>query len=135
MGASSGEYASDGTTLVEVIRRFEEDGFTAQMAAAEGGGIRCFACGVTSPATGVGLQVLRRTEGASDPDDMVAVAAVACPSCGAKGTVALKYGPDASPEEQEVLTTLDDSARRSGGAETGRDVGAPAGPSRRSPAT
>lgn len=121
MGASTGEYASDGTTLVEVIRRFEEDGFTAQLAAAEGAAIRCFACGATSPAAKVALHVLRRTEGASDPDDMVAVAALVCPACGAKGTVALKFGPEASPEEQEVLTALDDSSRRSGGAETGRD--------------
>jgi hypothetical protein len=124
MGASTGEYASDGTTLVEVIRRFEEDGFNAQMAAEEGGVIRCFACRQTSPAAAVSLHVLRRTEGASDPDDMVAVAALECPKCGARGTVALKYGPDASPEEHDVLTTLDDALRRSGGPETGRDEGA-----------
>ncbi len=115
--SSTPEYASDGTTLVEVIRRFEREGYTAQMAAEPGGLIRCFTCQRDSPAAEVHLEVLRRTEGASDPADMVAVAALACPRCGARGTVALKYGPDASPEEDEVLRQLDDVDRRCGGPE------------------
>jgi hypothetical protein len=65
----------------------------------------------------VHLEVLDRTEGASDPADMVAVAALVCPRCGARGTVALKYGPEASPEEDEVLRLLDDVDRRRGGPE------------------
>ena len=105
--SSTSEYAADGTTLVEVIRRFEAQGFTAQMAAEPGCVIRCFACRADSPAGSVHLHALRRTEGASDPADMVAVAAVRCPSCGADGTVALKYGPGASVEEAEVLNLLD----------------------------
>lgn len=115
--ASTPEYASDGTTLVEVIRHFEQEGYTAQMAAEEGGVIRCFACHQDSPASEVHLEVLRRTEGASDPADMVAVAALTCPRCGAKGTVALKYGPEASVEEEEVLLLLDDVDQRRGGPE------------------
>ncbi len=103
---STSEYASDGTTLVEVIRRLEDEGYTSQMAAEPGCLIRCFACRTDSPATAVHLDALRRTEGASDPADMVAVAAVHCPSCGARGTVVLKYGPGASPEEAEVLALL-----------------------------
>lgn len=105
------EYASDGTTLVEVIRRLEEDGYTAQMAAEPGGMIRCFTCRHDSPADHVHLDALRRTEGASDPADMVAVAAVRCPNCGARGTVVLKYGPGATPEEAEVLALLDGADR------------------------
>lgn len=110
--ASTPEYASDGTTLVEVIRRLEEDGYLGQMAAVEGGMIRCFTCRQDSSATQVHLQLLRRTEGASDPADMVAVAALICPRCGAKGTVALKFGPEASPEEAEALALLDDVDRQ-----------------------
>jgi hypothetical protein len=105
--ASTPEYASDGTTLIEVIRRMEAEGYTAQMAAEEGGLIRCFSCHRDSPAPEVHLHALRRTEGASDPADMVAVAALTCPRCGAKGTVALKFGPEASPEEDEALHQLD----------------------------
>lgn len=109
--ASTPEYASDGTTLVEVIRRFEAEGYVAQMAAEEGGLIRCFTCHQDSPAADVHLHALRRTEGASDPADMVAVAALTCPRCGAMGTVALKFGPEASPEEDEVLRQLDEVHR------------------------
>lgn len=117
--SSTPEYASDGTTLVEVIRRFEADGYTGQFAAVEGGRVRCFTCHQDSDADEVALDVLRRTEGASDPDDMVAVAAVECPHCGTKGTMALKFGPDATPDENEVLQQLDDAHRRSGGPEDG----------------
>jgi hypothetical protein len=105
--AANPEYASDGTTLVEVIRRFEADGYIAQMAAVDDGAIRCFACRTDSPAGDVHLDVVRRTEGASDPADMVAVAALRCPNCDALGTVALKYGPGATSEEAEVLALLD----------------------------
>ena len=105
--ASTAEYASDGTTLVEVIRRLEEQGYTAQMAAETGCLIRCFTCRTDSPAPRFQLDALRRTEGASDPADMAAVAAVRCPNCGAQGTLVLKYGPGATPEEAEVLSCLD----------------------------
>ncbi|MDQ3681189.1 MAG: hypothetical protein M3378_11765 [Actinomycetota bacterium] len=115
---STPEYASDGTTLVEVIRRLEAEGYVGQMAAGEGGLIRCFTCRRVSPAGQVHVQALRRTEGASDPADMVAVAALICPHCGAKGTVALKFGPEASPEEMEALQLLDDVDRRRGGPGT-----------------
>lgn len=109
--SSTPEYASDGTTLVEVIRRFEADGYTGQFAAVDGGRIRCFTCHQDSDADEVPLDALRRTEGASDPDDMVAVAALTCPHCDARGTVALKYGPDSSPEEAEVLGLLADDGQ------------------------
>ncbi len=115
--ASTPEYASDGTTLVEIIGALEAEGYVAQMAAEEGGVIRCFTCHQDSSAGDVHLEVLRRTEGASDPADMVAIAALTCPRCGARGTVALKYGPEASPEEDQVLRLLDDVDRRSGGPE------------------
>ena len=109
--SSTPEYASDGTTLVEVIRRLEGDGYIGQMAAVDGGMIRCFTCRRDSPADTVHVQLLRRTEGASDPSDMVAVAALICPHCDAKGTVALKYGPESSPEEAEALRHLGDADR------------------------
>ena len=106
--SSTSEYAADGTTLVEVILRLEADGYTGQFAAADNGNVTCFQCHMQHAATDVHLDALRRTEGASDPDDMVAVAALTCPHCGAKGTVALKYGPEATPEESDVLRLVDD---------------------------
>lgn len=115
--ATTPDHAPDGTTLAEVIRRFDDEGYRAQMAAVEDGRIRCFSCRGDSPASAVHLEVLRRTEGASDPADLVAVAAVRCPRCGAAGTLALKYGPGATPEEAEVLARLDGSDQRQGGPE------------------
>lgn len=115
--SSTPEYASDGTTLAEVVRHLEAEGYRAQMAPMEGGAIRCFNCRTASPAGQVDLEVVRRTEGASDPADMVAVAALRCPRCGAGGTVALKYGPGATPEEADVLALLDGTHRRHGGPE------------------
>jgi hypothetical protein len=116
---STSEYASDGTTLVEVVRELEADGFAGQFAPTEDGALRCLTCRAESPAGKVEVRLIRRTEGASDPADMVAVAALVCPKCGAKGTAALKYGPEATPEEAEALRHLDDAHRRSGGPEAG----------------
>ncbi|HVF73562.1 MAG TPA: hypothetical protein VM938_00830 [Acidimicrobiales bacterium] len=106
--SSTSEYASDGTTLVEVIRQFEADGYDGQFAAAAEGKVHCFGCDMDHSADEVALDHLRRTEGASDPDDMVAVAALTCAHCGNKGTLALKYGPEAPMEEADVLARLDD---------------------------
>ena len=109
--SSTSEYASDGTTLVEVIRQLEADGYDGQFAAAADGKVRCFGCDMDHAAEEVTLDRVRRTEGASDPDDMVAVAALTCGHCGTKGTLALKYGPAATVEEDEVLRRLDARAR------------------------
>ena len=98
---------SGNTSLVEVIRDFEADGFTGQFAAVEGGQVRCFACRESSAAADMAIDGWRRTEGASDPADMAAVAGLTCPRCGVKGTMALKYGPESTPEESEVLRLLE----------------------------
>ena len=50
---------------------------------------------------------LSRFEGASDPDDMLAVLGLVCPGCGAKGTVITHYGPTASPGEATVLLAIE----------------------------
>lgn len=115
--SSTSEYAADGTTLVEVIRHFEADGYDGQFAPAEGGRVHCFGCSMDHAADEMQLDVLRRTEGASDPADMVAVAALTCGHCGHKGTIALKYGPEATADEDEILSQFDDAGRRSGGPE------------------
>lgn len=108
---SPADHAPDGVTILEVIRSLEAAGYTGQLAAAAAG-TRCFACGSLSPAAEVHVDRICRTEGTSDPADMVAVAAVRCPRCATRGTLALKYGPGASPEEAEILAHLDDSDRR-----------------------
>jgi hypothetical protein len=44
----------------------------------------------------------------SDPADMVAVVAITCPVCGARGTSILGFGPNATEQDSEVLSNLRD---------------------------
>ena len=47
-------------------------------------------------------------EGASDPDDMLALVAMTCPQCGARGTLVLAFGPMAPEADVDVLVRLED---------------------------
>lgn len=97
---------TDGATLAEIVSSFERAGFVAQMAPRPGGRVRCLTCRAESDASDVEVHRLRRTEGVSDPDDMLAVAALVCPRCGARGTLALSYGPESDPDDADVLVRL-----------------------------
>jgi len=105
-------YASDARSLSEILAMYEADGFTAQLGARPGGRIVCFSCRFEAPAEEFELVSLSRTEGASDPDDMLAVAAVACRHCRARGVLVLNYGPEATEEDAEVLLRLEDLDKR-----------------------
>jgi hypothetical protein len=94
--------------LGEAVATYEAQGFTGQFAAREGAMVICYTCHEVVPAREVELVGLLRIEGASDPDDMIAVAAVVCPRCGAKGTLVMHYGALAPPEDDEVLAALED---------------------------
>src|SRR3954468_11408049 len=98
--------ARDPRGLVEIITAFEDDGFTCSMTALAGGRIRCGECGQSPAAGDFSVASLRRTEGASDPGDMSAIAAVTCPNCGAKGTMVLRFGPEAGEADDDVLAAL-----------------------------
>jgi len=111
---TTSENPTDGTSLGEAVATYEAEGFTTQFGAQEGATVVCYTCHERSPATSVGLHALVRTEGASDPDDMVAIAAVVCPRCGAKGTLVLHFGALASPEEDDVLRALEDDRTADG---------------------
>jgi hypothetical protein len=107
---SMGEFGDD--TITEVLRDFEEQGFTGQFAPRDGAQVECLTCHRLSPADETVLRHLRRLEGASDPADMLAVVALACPHCGCRGTAVLNYGPEASPADDEVLASLEDARRQ-----------------------
>src|ERR1700757_2915909 len=94
---------SASVSLLDVINEFEALGFTSQFVPEAGGVLHCLVCNSHVPAEDVTVSHLRRLEGQSDPDDMAAVAALVCPVCASKGTVALKYGPEASLEDADVL--------------------------------
>jgi hypothetical protein len=98
----------DHTTLMEVLALYSSGGFAGIFSVTPDGLVECGTCGVESVAGEVSMHSLRRLEGASDPDDMLAVAAVTCPSCGARGTVTVMFGPMASAEEATVMANLRD---------------------------
>jgi len=100
-------YASDARSLSEILAMYEADGFTAQLGTRPGGRIICFSCHHEAPAEEFELVSLSRLEGASDPDDMLAVAALRCPSCQCQGTLVLSYGPEASEDDVNVLKRLE----------------------------
>jgi anti-sigma regulatory factor (Ser/Thr protein kinase) len=99
-------------TITESLAELEREGYNAQFGAREAGQVLCFTCRRESHATEVALRHLFRTEGASDPDDMTAVAALSCPRCGARGTIVLTYGPEAPSDDAEVLRLLHDARRK-----------------------
>jgi hypothetical protein len=102
---------TDGRTIAEAMQWLEAEGYTGQLAAREGAMVLCFTCRQESPAAEVQLHRLLRTEGASDAADETAIAALTCPRCGARGTAVLTYGPEAPPDDAEVLRLLEDSRR------------------------
>jgi hypothetical protein len=95
-----------GATLTEIIATLEAAGFTGQMATRADGMLQCLTCRQESPAKEFALGAMRRTEGASDPDDMLAVVGLTCPRCDTKGTAVLGYGPEADPQDAEVVVRL-----------------------------
>ena len=103
---STGAQPQYGATLGEIMGTMDAEGFGAQMASRAGGMILCFTCRNESPAGEFDLQAQRRTEGASDPDDMLAIVGLVCPRCGTKGTAVLGYGPEADDDDAEVLVRL-----------------------------
>jgi hypothetical protein len=100
---------TDGYTIAEAMQRLESDGYSGQFAARPGAMVRCFTCQRESQAGAVQLHRLVRTEGASDAADETVIAALTCPRCGARGTTVLNYGPEAPPDDAEVLRLLEDT--------------------------
>lgn len=107
-GDAAAKAPSDRTTLVEVLGRYEAAGFGGQMAATPEGLILCYTCGHETDPRRATLQSLRRLEGASDPDDMLAVMAIECPHCSIKGVLIANYGPEAEPGESAIFLALRD---------------------------
>jgi len=111
---------SDHTTMIEVLDGYHQSGYTADFSPEDGAQVRCGHCQTASAASTYPIRSLRRLEGASDPDDMIAVIASACPVCGADGTLVLGFGPTASGTDADVMQALDD--RRDDDQDVPRDA-------------
>lgn len=96
------------STITDVLEGYAQGGFSSSFDVTGASALECHECGAVSSPNDVSMSSLRRLEGASDPDDMVAVVAITCPACSARGTVILGFGPTATPEESDVLKELRD---------------------------
>lgn len=96
---------SDNTTLVAVLEGLEADGYGEDFQLGSGPVLECPACGHET--SDVHIDWSRRMEGASDPADMAMVFAVRCPECDATGRAVVRFGPEAGPDEAELLRELD----------------------------
>ena len=105
---------SDNTTLLEILDELAAKGYGGSMWVTDSGKLRCEGCQAEFEPSELYVRELRRLEGASDPDDMLAIVAVECPACGMKGTVVLHFGPEATTEEMEALTHFQRTAPPSG---------------------
>lgn len=101
-------------TMRDTLQAYETKGATGQFTAHLDGIVECHSCNAKEPAAQTPLLALHRFEGSSDPNEEAALAAVECPACGAWGTIALSYGPEASAEDAGVLTGLLDDRDQSG---------------------
>jgi len=105
--------ARGSVTLLDVLGRFTRDGFIGSFTAlpagpAAQGRLRCETCTAEFAAGAAVVTELCRLEGASDPDDMLAVIALECPRCSIRGALVLNYGPTATPEDAAALLGLPD---------------------------
>jgi hypothetical protein len=101
---------SDNTTLADVVARYAEAGFNASFEPVGADGtLHCLSCGTVASAAAFTMHSMRRLEGASDPDDTLAVVAVTCSNCGADGTIVLSYGPAGSAADSDILVALEDA--------------------------
>lgn len=99
---------SDNTTLTEVIDGYRAAGYDSDFFAEDDAHVRCATCQALMPANRLSQVSMRRLEGASDPDDMVAVIATVCPECDAHGTLVVGLGPMASASDGAVMLAMAD---------------------------
>jgi hypothetical protein len=98
-------------TLLSVLERLRADGFEVDMFVTREAMVRCGACRHDAAPADMELHGIRRIEGASDPSDEAAVLALTCRVCGARGTAVVRYGPEAGPQDEEVLRAVEDLRR------------------------
>ena len=95
----------DPTTMSEFVDLARANGVHGGMDIADSK-IVCTSCGAQSAAEAMERLWLHRFEGATNPDDMSTVSALRCPECSTVGLLITGYGPNASPEESDVIVRL-----------------------------
>lgn len=105
---------SDNTSLLEVLRAYEEAGYPGQFSVVDDALVLCHTCRSRSEPDTLAVTSMRRLEGASDPADMMVLAVITCPICATGGVLTMNYGPEATAEQAEVQAALND--RRGSGS-------------------
>jgi hypothetical protein len=106
--------ARGAETLMDVLADHARRGWTGQFASGADAHVECERCHHRAPAGNLDVLALRRLEGASDPDDMLAVVGIECPSCRQRGSLVLNFGPTATAEDAAVLVELGDAPHPTG---------------------
>jgi hypothetical protein len=112
--------ARGAETVLDALDRMRHEGFRGNFtpleadSVSEGARLQCGSCHRVFGTHEAQVTELRRLEGASDPDDMLAVVALECPRCATRGTLVLNYGPTASTEEAAALVALAEPQRDPG---------------------
>jgi len=96
------------STLIELLDELRAAGFEHDMFVTADALVRCGSCHHDTLPSELDLLAIRRLEGASDPSDMAAVLALACTVCGRRGTAIVRFGPEAGPQDAEVLLAVED---------------------------
>ncbi|MET0825243.1 MAG: hypothetical protein ABWZ89_01880 [Acidimicrobiales bacterium] len=92
-------------TEEEVVRRLEAAGYVHHFVP-DAEGLRCPECETVADPRMVTVDETVRFEGSSSPGDESVVFAITNGPCGHRGTLVAAYGPNASPDEAEVVRTL-----------------------------
>jgi hypothetical protein len=94
-------------TLTEALEAMAAEGWTGDFTALEDGVLRCLTCRESFGAANLDADGATRLEGASDPGDMAIVIPGTCPACSTKGTVVVRYGPEAGPADVDLLDAVE----------------------------
>jgi hypothetical protein len=96
------------STLLEVLEQLRTKGFDRDMFITADAMVRCGSCHHDMAPTELNLLHLVRLEGVSDPSEEAAVLALECTMCNARGTAVVRFGPEASPQDDAVLLAVSD---------------------------
>ena len=105
-GDGAADPAAGSQQLTELLAEREAEGFTHHFGSRPEAVVRCFTCHHDTPAAALEVVHIDRLEGASDPDDLLAVLSLTCPACRTRGTLVCGYGPNAGEADAEVLQAL-----------------------------
>ncbi len=102
--------ARGAQSLIEVLADLATEGYDGEFRITRDDPARleCLRGGHTFAPGDAILARIHRLEGASDPDEMLLVAALQCPVCGALGVATIGYGPAADEGSASVLEQLPD---------------------------